>query len=66
MCLLSTHDHAFAELMSQVITLRGSFLEYQIQSIWLDNATKVSSCAFNDYCMTQGIQMQHSISYVHT
>jgi hypothetical protein len=32
----------------------------------LDNATKFSSRAFNDYCMAQEIEVQHSVMYVHT
>jgi hypothetical protein len=32
----------------------------------LDNAAKFSSKAFNDYYMAQGIEVQHSIPYVHT
>jgi hypothetical protein len=32
----------------------------------MDNAAEFSSCAFNDYCMATGIQVQHSVSYVHT
>jgi hypothetical protein len=32
----------------------------------LDIATKFSSRAFNDYCMAQGIEVQYSVSYVHT
>jgi len=32
----------------------------------MDNAAEFSSCAFNDYCMALGIQVQHSVPYVHT
>ena len=32
----------------------------------MDNAAEFSSKAFNDYCMALGIQVQHSIPYVHT
>jgi hypothetical protein len=32
----------------------------------LNNAAEFSSRAFNDYCMVQGIEVQHSMSYVHT
>jgi hypothetical protein len=32
----------------------------------MDNAGEFSSRAFNEYCMTQGIEVQHSIPYVHT
>jgi transposase InsO family protein len=32
----------------------------------MDNATEFLSRAFNDYCMAQGIEVKHSIPYVHT
>jgi hypothetical protein len=32
----------------------------------MDNAAEFSSRAFNDYCMAQGIEVQHSVLYVHT
>jgi hypothetical protein len=65
-CLLSTWNHAFAKFMMQVIRLKENFPEHRIQYIRLDNATEFSSRAFNDYCKAQGIQVQHSVSYVHT
>jgi hypothetical protein len=65
-CLLSTRNHAFAKIMAQVIRLRANYPEHRIQSIRLDNAAEFSSRAFNDYCMAQGIQVQHSVPYVHT
>jgi hypothetical protein len=52
--------------MTQVIRLKANFPEHRIQSIRLDNDAKFSSRAFNDYCMAQGIQVQHSVPYVHT
>jgi hypothetical protein len=65
-CLLSTRNHVFAKFMTQVIKLKANFPEHRIQSIRLDNAAKFSSQAFNDYCMAQEIQVQHSVPYVHT
>jgi transposase InsO family protein len=65
-CLLSTRNHAFAKIMSQIIKLKAQYSEHRIQSIRMDNATEFSSHAFNDYCMALGIQVQHSIPYVHT
>jgi hypothetical protein len=41
--------------MAQVIRLKASFPENQIQSIRLDNVAEFSSRAFNDYCTAQGI-----------
>jgi hypothetical protein len=52
--------------MTQVIRLKENFPEHWLQSVRLGNATELSSRAFNDYCMTQGIKVQYSVSYVHT
>jgi transposase InsO family protein len=65
MCLLSTCNHVFAKFMMQVIRLKVNYPEYR-KNIYMDNATEFLSRAFNDYCMTQGIEVQHSIPYVHT
>jgi peptide/histidine transporter 3/4 len=64
--LLSTRNHAFAKIVAQVIKLKAQHPEHQIRSIQMDNAAKFSSRAFNDYCMALGIQVQHSVPYVHT
>jgi hypothetical protein len=32
----------------------------------MDNAAEFSSQTFNDYCMHQGIEVHHSVPYVHT
>jgi transposase InsO family protein len=32
----------------------------------MDNAAEFSSKAFNNYCMALGIQVKHSVPYVHT
>jgi hypothetical protein len=32
----------------------------------MDNAAEFSSRGLNDYCMTQGIEVQLFVSYVHT
>jgi hypothetical protein len=59
-------NHAFAKIMSQVIRLEANFSEHRIQSIRLDNVTEFSSQAFNDYCITQVIQVQHYMPYIYT
>ena len=66
MCLLSTRNHAFAKIMRQVIKLQAHYPESRIKSIRMDNAAEFSSRAFNDYCMALGIEVQHSVPYVHT
>jgi hypothetical protein len=52
--------------MTQVIRLKANYPEYRLQSVRLDNTAEFSSRTFNDYCMTQGIEVQHSVPYVHT
>jgi hypothetical protein len=64
-CLISTCNHAFAKFMMQVIRLKMNYPEYKIKSIHMDNAAEFSSRVFNDYCMAQGIEVQHYVPYVH-
>jgi hypothetical protein len=52
--------------MTQVIRLKANYPEYRIRSIRMDNAAEFLSQVFNDYCMTQDIEVHHSIPYVHT
>ena len=54
-CLLSTRNYAFEQFIAQIIKLRAHYLDNLIKSIRIDNATKFSSKAFNDYCMALGI-----------
>jgi hypothetical protein len=42
-----------------------NYPEYMIKSIRRDNAVEFSSQAFNDYCMAQGIEVHHSVLYIH-
>ena len=64
--LLSTRNHAFAKIVAQVIKLKAQYPKHQIRSIQMDNAAEFSSRASNEYCMALGIQVQHSVPYVHT
>jgi hypothetical protein len=52
--------------MTQVIRLKANYPEYMIKSICMDNTAEFSSRVFNDYCMTQEIEVQYYVSYVHT
>jgi hypothetical protein len=56
-CLLSTRNHAFAKIMSQIIKLKANFHEHRIQSIRIDNAAEFTYHVFNDYCMALVIQV---------
>ena len=65
-CLLSTHNVAFARLLAQIIKLRAHFSDYQIKTIRLDNAGEFTSQTFNNFCMSIGIKVEHSVAHVHT
>jgi hypothetical protein len=65
-CLLSSRNMAFARLLAQIIRLRAQFPDYQIKNIRLDNAAEFSSRAFNDYCLSIGINVEHPVAHVHT
>ncbi|KAJ9544182.1 hypothetical protein OSB04_023889 [Centaurea solstitialis] len=64
--LLSTRNAAFSKLLAQIIRLRAHHLDYPIKSIRLDNVGEFTSQAFDDYCMSIGIDVEHPIPYVHT
>jgi len=66
LCLLSTHNLAFARLLAKIIRLRVKFSNYIIKPIRLDNADEFTSKAFNDYCMSFGINIEHYVAHVHT
>nr|KYP43092.1 Retrovirus-related Pol polyprotein from transposon TNT 1-94 [Cajanus cajan] len=65
-CLLSTRNQAFARLLAQLIRLRAHFPDYPIKKIRLDNAGEFTSHAFNVYCISIGIDIDHPIAHVHT
>ena len=65
-CLLSTRNVAFSRLLAQIIRLEAPFPDYPIKKICLDNAGKFISKAFDDYCMSVGIKVEHPIAHVHT
>jgi len=64
--LLSTRNLAFARLLAQLIRLRAHFPDYPIKTIRLDNAAEFSSQAFDNYCMSIGISVEHPVAHVHT
>lgn len=65
-CLLSTRNVAFAKFLAQIIKLRAHFPDYSIKKVRLDNAGEFTSQAFNDYCMSVGIVVEHPVAHVHT
>ena len=65
-CLISTRNVAFARLLAQIIKLRAHFSYYPIKTIRLDNAGEFTSQTFNNFCMSIGINFEHSVAHVHT
>ena len=65
-CLLSSRNLAFARLLAQLIRLRAHYPDYPIKKIRLDNAGEFTSQAFNEYCMSLGIDVEHPVAHVHT
>ena len=65
-CLLSTRNVAFAKFLPQIIKLRTQFLDYPIRKNPLDNAGEFTSQAFNDYCMSICIDVEHPITHTYT
>ncbi|GJR43791.1 disease resistance CC-NBS-LRR class family protein [Tanacetum coccineum] len=64
--LLSTRSVAFAKFLAQIIKLRAHFPDYIVKRVRLDNAGEFTSQAFNDYCMSVGIVVEHPVAYVYT
>ena len=64
--LLSTCNVAFARLLAKIIRLQAHFPDYPIKNIRLDNAGEFISKAFDDYCMSVGIEVEHPSAHVHT
>ncbi|KAG7527892.1 Integrase catalytic core [Arabidopsis suecica] len=65
-CLLSTRNQGFARLLAQIIRLRAHFPDFPLKTIRLDNAGEFTSQAFNDYCMSMGVSVEHPVAHVHT
>ena len=51
---------------TQIIKLRAHHSDYPIKSIRLDNAGEFTLKSFDEYCMSLGIDVEHSIPHVHT
>lgn len=74
MCLLSTRNLAFATSLTQIVRLLAEFPNYAIGTICLDNAgeftsknysdSEFTSQTFDEYCMSVGITVKHSFSYL--
>ena len=65
-CLLLTRNVAFMRFLAQIIRSRAQFSDYTIKKVRFDNAGEFMSHAFNDYYMSIGIVVEHSVAHVHT
>ena len=63
---LSTRNVEFVRLLAQIIWFRSQILDHPIKTIRLNNTGEFSSQVFLDYCMSIGINVQYSITHVHT
>lgn len=64
--LLSTHNVAFAQFLTQIIKLRSYFPNHRIKSIHLDGVGEFTSRTFDNYYISVGIDVEHPIVHVHT
>ncbi|KAK1427731.1 hypothetical protein QVD17_16425 [Tagetes erecta] len=60
------HPSTFAKFLAEIIKLRAHFPDYTIKRVRLDNAGEFTSHAFNDYCISVGIVVEHPVTNVHT
>jgi hypothetical protein len=65
-CLFSGQNVAFARLIAHIIRLWTQFLDYPIKKIWLDNIGEFTFQAFDNFCTSIGIDVEHPVAYVHT
>jgi len=66
-CMFVIHKKScFCKVHCSNDQIKSIFSDNPIKSIRMDNAAEFSSKAFNDYCMALGINMEHSVPYVHT
>jgi hypothetical protein len=64
--LLSSQNIAFARLIAQIIRLRAQFSDYLIKKIWLDNTGEFTFQAFDKFCTSIWIEVEHLVAHVHT
>ena len=57
---------ASVRFLTQIIRLRAQFSDYTIKKVRFDNAGEFMLQAFNDYCMSIGIAVEHHIDHGYT
>ena len=56
---------AFARLLAQIIMLKEKLLDYRKKNR-LGNDGEFTSQAYNDYCLSTAITVEHPVAHVHT
>ena len=64
--LIFNSQYSFCEIVGSNNKINTQFSDYTIKTIHLDNAGEFISQELNDYCVSTGITLEHSISHVHT
>ncbi|GJX64491.1 retrovirus-related pol polyprotein from transposon TNT 1-94 [Tanacetum coccineum] len=57
---------SLGKLIARTLPLKSTFSDYNVKRVRHDNAGEFTSQAFNDYCMSVGIVVEHPIAHVHT
>ena len=65
-CLLYSWNVAFSRLIAHIIRLRAQFSNYPIKKIQLDNAGEFTSQAFDNFCTSIRIDVEHPIAHIRT
>ena len=62
---LASRNLILTTLLTQIIQLWTRFYDHPIQFICLEDAREFKSQNFRTYCELIGVQLEHSLSYVH-
>ena len=64
--LLSTQNHAFPQLLTQILKLQSLYPENPIKTIRFDSAGEFTSTTFEQFCASAGITQESTVPHVHT
>lgn len=63
--LLSSRNTVFTRVLTSLLKLRATFPEHPIRKIRVDGAGEFTSQTFEDYCASQGIEIEYPVPHVH-
>jgi hypothetical protein len=64
--LLATKNLAFVKILTTIIQLKNLYPQASIKLIRVDNAKEFTTKSFENYCIANGINLETSITQVHT